>query len=105
MAYVEYSELSMPSKPAKQSSLVVMDIELPCQDAYKLRQALVREAGVGVLRCVPKLSTRDVCFEVLLPLNRRYEVMACVLNCVQAAKFGRTYCWHGQMQRHPYCQC
>jgi hypothetical protein len=106
MAYAAYRESfganSVDASPQcrRPEHLMVLDVTVPSQDAFRVRQLLARCPATGVLRCVPRLHDGLVRLEVKLPASSVSQVMHALMTSIPSGEVGALTSWKRHMVAH-----
>ena len=104
MAYAAYSESGNAHValhlPCQLPHFVVLAVTVPSLQALRVRRALARCPGAGILRCVPQPVDHLARLEVHLPNAMVAAVMQCVRGCVDDSRFGPVRSWTEHMAHH-----
>ena len=106
MAYAAYREsfganrLDVSPQKRQPENFLVLDVTVPSQDAFRVRQLLARCPATGVLRCVPRLQDSLVRLEVKLPASSVSQVMHALMTSIPCGEVGALTSWKRHMVGH-----
>ena len=109
-AYRDHEVLELARCLPKQQALrfQVLHFTVNCADAWRVRQALARCAGAGVLRCEPLLHEHGSCAEGAAPRARLVirltpssypQVLRALLRAVPTGELGSLVSWREHLRR------
>jgi hypothetical protein len=105
MAYAAYRESFGANRPhapqgRRHENFLVLDVTVPSQDAFRVRQLLARCPATGVLRCVPRLQDKRVRLEVKLPADSVSQVMHALMTSIPCGEVGALTTWKRHLMDH-----
>jgi hypothetical protein len=106
MAYAAYREsfganrFDAPPQGRRCENSMVLDVTVPSQDAFRVRQLLARCPAAGVLRCVPRLHESLVRLEIKLPADKVSELLHLLMASIPCGEVGALTSWKRHLTEH-----
>ncbi len=106
-AYLDHAVRQRAHPAATAGDFRVLEFTVPTTQSWRVRWAVARCAGAGVLRCEPlkqNASSDSACFRARLVIRfsaERYgAVLQCLLACVPDGELGRCRGWAEHLEHH-----
>ena len=114
LAYRDHEVLQLARWLPKQQGVrfQVLHFTVNCADTWRVRRALARCGGAGVLRCEPLLHEHGACAEGMAPRARLVirlaassypQVLRALLHAVPAGELGSLVSWREHLRRLGAC--